>query len=186
MAKVVIVHGYTGNPDVNWLPWLKEELQKLGHEVIVPAMPHTNEPKLGEWLPYLQEVAGEPDRGTYFVGHSLGCPTILRYLEALPEGQTIGGAVLAAGFAEPIHLTELNSFVEPKWYDEKILRAIEKITLINSDNDPHIPFEMAERMRERFNAKLVTMHNAGHINRKDGYFTLPEALKEVELLTRTS
>lgn len=28
MAKVVIVHGYTGNPDVNWLPWLKEELQK--------------------------------------------------------------------------------------------------------------------------------------------------------------
>ncbi len=110
MKKVYIIHGYTGYPDKNWFPWLKLELEKLGIQVFVPAMPHTEAPQYSEWLAYLQSLVQKPDSDTYFVGHSLGCITILQYLNNLSAPIKIGGAVLVAGFSTPIHLTELNSF----------------------------------------------------------------------------
>jgi uncharacterized protein len=102
MKRVIIVHGYTGDSSKNWFPWLKAELEKLGVSVTVPQMPNTNAPVLTEWLPHLQATVGAPDTETYLVGHSLGCPTILRYLESLKNGEKTGGALLVAGFAEPL------------------------------------------------------------------------------------
>lgn len=180
MKRVFIVHGYTGFPEKNWFPWLKGELEQLGANVTVPALPHTDAPQFNEWLAALQQVVGEVDEETFFVGHSLGCPTILRLLESLPEGQKAGGAVLVAGFAEPIHLTELDDFTIDVWDDEKIKQSVAKIVLINSNNDEHVPLEMGERMRNRFNAELVVLHNAGHINEKSGHTTVPFVLEEVK------
>ncbi len=39
-------------------------------------------------------LIGNPDNETYLVGHSLGSPTILRYLESLQDDQMIGGGLL--------------------------------------------------------------------------------------------
>lgn len=180
MKRVFIVHGYTGYPDKNWFPWLKSELEKLGVEVVVPAMPNTEAPQFSEWLPHLRQLVGEVDEETYFVGHSLGCPTILRLLESLPEDHKVGGAVLVAGFAEPIHFSELDSFTAEAWNDEKIKQSVNKIILINSDNDEHVPLEMGQRMRDRFNAELVVVNNAGHINEKSGYKAVPFVLDELK------
>lgn len=181
MAKrVIIVHGYTGYPEKNWFPWLRTELEKLGVTVTVPAMPNTEAPNFNEWLPHLQQVVGTPDSDTYLVGHSLGCPTILRLLESLPDGQRVGGVVLVAGFAEPIHLTELDGFTVDSWNDEKIKQATNKIVLINSDNDEHIPLVMGERMHDRFGAELIVLHDAGHVNEKSGHSEVPFVLDELK------
>ena len=32
-----MVHGWDGNPNNHWFPWLKKELEKRGFEVHVPA-----------------------------------------------------------------------------------------------------------------------------------------------------
>lgn len=173
MKRVFIIHGYTDRPGKNWFPWLQRELEQLGAEVTVPAMPNTLAPWYHKWLNHLQQVVGEVDEDTYFVGHSLGCPTILRFLENLPEGKKAGGAVLVAGFAESIHLTQLNSFTSDQWNDDKIKRSVGEIVLINSDNDQHVPLAIGERMRDRFDAKLVVLHDAGHINEKAGYSEVP-------------
>lgn len=179
MKRVIIVHGYAGNPDKNWFPWLKAEVEKRNIEVVVPAMPGADAPEFNDWLSYLVLCVGPVDEETYFVGHSLGCPTILRLVERLPEGQKAGGAVLVAGFAEPIHFTELNGFTAQAWDDEKIKRSIGEIILVNSDNDEHVPLVMGERMRDRFDAKLVVLRAAGHINEESGYTTAPEVLVEL-------
>ncbi len=180
MKRLFIIHGYGGYPDKNWFPWLKTQVEKLGVQVSIPAMPHTETPLLSEWLPYLQQVVGDPDEETYLVGHSLGCATILRYLESLDENQRVGGAVLVASFAEPIHFKELDNFTTPKWDDEKVRRATDKITIINSDNDPHIPLAMAEHIRDRFGAKLIVIPGAGHINETSGYTEVPLVLEELK------
>lgn len=181
MKRVFIVHGYTGYPEKNWFPWLKAELEKLGLEVTVPAMPNTEAPKLNEWLPYLQETVGNPDEETYLVGHSLGSPTILRYLESLEDSQIVGGALLVAGFAEPLpHLPELDSFTAGTWDDEKVKPHAKKIAIINSDNDEAVPFFNGEHVRDRFNAELITAHSLGHINEKAGVKEVPFVLEKLK------
>src|ERR1700690_1832263 len=100
MKKVVFVHCWEGTPDQAWYPWLKKELEAKGFEVIVPQLPDTNSPRIAKWVPALAVAAGVVDDDTYFVGHSMGCETIVRYLEGLPEGQKVGGAVFIAGFFE--------------------------------------------------------------------------------------
>ena len=47
MAKrVVIIHGFQGEPMHGFRPWLKRELEARGFEVAVPAMPSPNAPKV--------------------------------------------------------------------------------------------------------------------------------------------
>lgn len=181
MKRVFIIHGYTGYPEKNWFPWLKAELDKLGLLVEVPTMPNTNAPKLNKWLQHLRQVVGVPDEETYLIGHSLGCPTILRYLESLEEKQVVGGALLVAGFAEPLpHLPELNSFTEGQWSDEKVKANTRKLAIINSDNDEAVPFFNGEHVRDRFNAELITVHNMGHINEKAGITQVPFVLAKLK------
>ncbi len=181
MKRVIIVHGYTGNPDKNWFPWLKSELEKLGIIVEVPSMPNSNNPVLDEWLPSLSEAIGVPDQDTFLVGHSLGCPTILRYLESLDGDIKIGGALLVAGFAEPLpHLPELDSFTVEKWNYENVKQHTEQLAILNSDDDESVPFFNAENVRDRFNAKLITVHGAGHINEKAGFKEVPFVLDELK------
>lgn len=174
--RAVIVHGYTGRPKRSWLPWLKEQLQVRGVETKVPGMPTPDTPKLKSWLTALKKAVGEPDDGLVLVGHSLGAPTILRYLESLPPGTKVAGVVLVAGFAEPIHLSQLDEFTSGKWNDAVITANSGRIIAINSDNDHHVPLEMAEHIRDRFGADIFILHDAGHINDKSGYTELPEAL----------
>jgi predicted alpha/beta hydrolase family esterase len=182
MKKIVIIHGYAGYPDKNWFPWLKEELESRGCKVTAPAMPHTDAPQLQEWLPCLQEVIGTPDSETYLVGHSLGCMTALRYLESLPRGSKIGGALLVAGFSRPIHFSELNNFFATPLDYAKCKESAGTITCINSTNDEHVPWVEGEIMRDKLGAKLIALENGGHINQSAGFNELPIALEEVLLM----
>jgi uncharacterized protein len=123
MKKLYIIHGYGSGSTNNWFPWLKSEVEKLGVEVIVPDMPHSDAPQFSEWLSHIQAQVINPDEETFFVGHSLGCITIIQYLNNCNPDTRIGGAVFVAGFSSPIHLTELNSFFEIPLDNEKIKKG---------------------------------------------------------------
>ncbi len=68
----------------------------------VPQLPGTDSPHIGSWIPALAEAVGLVDQDTYFVGHSMGCQAVVRYLETLPEDTEIGGVVFVAGFFRPL------------------------------------------------------------------------------------
>ncbi len=78
--RVFIIHGWEGSPQGDWFPWLKKELETKSFVVEVPIMPDTMHPTLEGWLGHLKKITGEPNENTYFIGHSLGVITILRYL----------------------------------------------------------------------------------------------------------
>ena|SRR3989338_440592 len=180
--RVIIIHGWEGTPQGNWFPWLKEQLDKLGYDAFVPIMPNPNFPVMTEWLEKLKEVAENPDQNLYLVGHSLGVIMILRYLESLTSDQQIGGVVLVAGFPEPIGYEELNSFFEKPLDYEKIKKAARRFIAIHSDNDRYVPIKNGELLRNKLNAELIIVKNAGHLNEGGGYIELPivlEKLKEI-------
>jgi predicted alpha/beta hydrolase family esterase len=110
MKRAIIVHCWEGYPGYCWYPWVKEKLEQGGFKVLVPAFPETKTPKQKKWVPYLAEQIGLPDDKLFLIGHSVGCITILRYLETLREKQRVGGVVLVAGFTDDLGFKELANF----------------------------------------------------------------------------
>ncbi len=177
--RAYIIHGWGGNPESNWFPWLKKELEAKNIKTAILAMPDSDLPKMNAWLSRMQKEIFNPDENVYLVGHSLGGIAILRYLEALPEGKQIGGAVLAAGFSESIGTKEIDNFFDKPVDYGKIKKSAKKITAINSDNDPFVPIKQGEILRDRLNAKLVILKNAYHMNWRNNFFKMPEVLDEL-------
>jgi len=187
--RVFIIHGWDGYPEEGWFPWLKSELEKRGFVVQVPAMPNPEEPKIETWIPFLSQLVGRPDENTFFVGHSIGCQTIIRYLQTLPEGAKIGGAVFVAGWYDLRNLkTGEEKRIAGPWVneprdDKKIREAINHAIAIFSDNDPFVMPENQESWKDKVEAKIIVEHNAGHFREEDGFRELPVALEAILEIT---
>lgn len=189
--RVFMIHGWSGYSDEGWMKWLRQELEKKGFEVYSLAMPNTDEPRINEWVGFLKEKVGAPDENTYFVGHSIGCQTVLRYLEKLPENKKVGGALFVAGwFNLKPEASEDEDDIEiaKPWLEtpidcKKILTHTKKFTAIFSDNDPYVPVEDAEIFKERLGARTIIQHNKGHFRGEDGIIELPVILEELLKIT---
>ncbi len=186
MKRVFIIHGWDGYPEEGWFPWLKEELEKRGFEVIVPTMPEPEEPKIEIWVPFLTKLIGTPDQNTFFVGHSIGCQAIIRYLETLPENTKIGGAVFVAGWYDLRNLeTKKEERIAGPWVntprnDEKINKIMNgEVVAIFSDNDPWVIHENQNSWRKKVGAEIIVEHNKGHFSGSDGIKELPSLLDAV-------
>ena len=81
MKTVYILHGWGFDSNMPWIKWLEAELKEKGFEVHAFDMPNTKEPKIEDWVGYLEENIKNIDEKTFFVGHSIGCQTIMRFLE---------------------------------------------------------------------------------------------------------
>jgi len=187
MKRVIIVHGWGGSPNQDWLQWLKSELESREFKVEVPEMPDTMKPKIEVWVSKLSEVVGTPDKDTYLVGHSIGCQTVLRYIQTLPEGAKVGGAVCVAGWFNLTDETwdeEYNHEIGDPWIEtpmdyEKIKSHTDKIVDIVSDNDPYVPLSDTDIFKEKLGAKVIIIKEQGHISGEDGVTELPIALEEL-------
>jgi uncharacterized protein len=184
MKRAIIVHCFGGKANYAWYPWAKIQLEAQGYEVVVPDMPHTDEPQLSEWLSTLQNLIGEPDDELVLIGHSLGTITIMRYLEALPTGQRIRKAILAAAFTDPLGIKELENFFETRLDFTAIKpKTKDAFVVIQSDNDPYISRQYGNRLQDELDAKLIIKHAAGHmsgpIDNKASCTELPEVIENL-------
>lgn len=187
IKRVFIVHGWDGHPKENWFPWLKKELEAKGFDVFVPQLPDPENPRIYNWVPKLAESVGNPDEQTYFVGHSLGCQTIARYLESLPKNKKVGGAVFVAGFFKKLTGLEDEPGVretDKHWLEtpinlEKVKSHLPKSIAIFSDNDPYVPLDNQDDFRNKLGSKIIIEHQMGHFNESAGITQLPIALESV-------
>lgn len=187
MKRAIIIHCWEGYPEYCWYPWVKNELKKLGFQVEVPLMPDTENPQLDKWLPALKKLVGNPDEDLYLIGHSLGCATIMRYLETLDENQKVGGVIFVAGFTENVGYAEIQSFFETPIDLEKVKdKSKNGFVAIQSDNDPHVDLKYADIFKEKLSAKIIIKHNAGHfsgtIEGEESCLKLSEVVESVENL----
>ena len=190
--RVFIIHRWDGKPTSDWYPWLKKELEAKGLEVIVPEMPNAEEPKIEDWVNHLKSIVGIADENTYFVGHSIGCQTIMRYLETLDEIVKVGGALFVAGWfcMKNLESEEVTEIAKP-WLEtpidlKKVKNSLNYLTVILSKNDPYnCVKENKEKFEKELNAdRVIVLKNEGHFTEDDGITELPSALNSVLELAR--
>jgi len=189
VKRVFIVHGWGGNPDAGWFKWINSELSSRGFEVHADRMPEPDNPKIEPWVNYLTKLASSPDKDTYFIGHSIGCQAILRYLEKLPENAKIGGAIFVAGWLNLKNLeTREEKDVSEPWIKSKInlgkvKNKIGKVVALFSDNDPYVSLDDSIIFKEKLGAKIIIEKNKGHYIEHET-FKIPVLLKEFIKLTK--
>src|SRR3989338_1291793 len=196
MKRGFIVHGWDGYPEEGWFPWLKKELEERsfsaqggpasGWEVHVPQLPDAGTPRIYNWVPALANAVSTPDTQTYFVGHSMGCQTIARYLETLPEGVQVGGAVFVDGFFKRLTIEQDPETQEigKHWLEtpldlKKVKSHLPKSIAIFSDDDPFVPLDNKDDFKTQLASKIIIEHQMNHFSGSRGIAEFPSALKAV-------
>jgi len=184
MKNAIIIHGTYGNPNENWFPWLKENLENVGYQVEVPSFPTPDNQSLESWM----NVFGDPEdtlnSDSVLIGHSLGATFILTILESLES--PIKAVFLVSGFLGLLDNQEFDnlnvSFSTRDFNWKKIKSNVKNIYIYHSDNDPYIPMENAKAISKNLGGKLMIIKDAGHFNSKSGYDRFDRLLVDIKNL----
>src|SRR3989344_3947440 len=185
MKRVFIIHQWMAGADGDWYTWLKNELEKKGFQVFLPQMPNQDVPVIKERVDFLSSLVGAPSEETYFIGHSIGCQVIMRYLETLPADAKVGGAIFVAGWFNLDGLEnegqEIVDIAKP-WIETpinfaKIKTICSKIEVFLSSNEPYNYVEENKKIFEdKLGAKVQIVNNRGHFMESDGVTEIPEII----------
>ena len=175
--KVYLVHGFEATPNGGWRSWVMNELRGKDIYACALPMPSPADPVCEEWVAEISRVVARGDGDAIFlVGHSLGVPAILRFLESAPEGTRIAGAVLVSGPSRTIGKSKIEHFLEKPFDYARIRSRCGTFSVIHGDNDDRVPFSHAEELSRELGADLVVVPNGGHLNGSSGFRTLPECM----------
>jgi len=137
-------------------------------------MQDTEHPKIDAWVSKLREIAGKVDEDTYFIGNSIGCQTILRYLQELPEESKVGGVLFVAGWVNLI-LKEIEKEgvmeIAKPWLETpinwaKITKHTKNFIAIFSDDDQYVPLSDSEIFKEKLGAEIIVLNKLLEISKE--------------------
>lgn len=177
--RFFIIHGTGGEPDSNWLPWLKEKLENEGHDVVIPDFPGIEDQSLESWMSNFESYRDELTDDTVFVAHSVGPAFVLNLLERGVEAEA---CFFVAGFTGLLgnRFDEPNHTITDRDFDfERIRENCDYFRLYHADDDPYVPLSKAEDLAERLDAELQVIEGGGHLSESSGYTELPELLKDI-------
>jgi len=189
MKKVFIIHGFNGEPNGGWRPWLMGELAKQNIYACALPMPRPDAPIKEEWVKTISDAVGSPNEEIFLVGHSLGVPAILRYLESLSDGQKIGGAILVSGPINEIKrdgYSYVNNFLNTPFNYRQIKNVCEKFVIIHGVDDPAVSYKEAEELAKSLSCSLIPIPNGKHLNGSAGFYKLPELLDSLSEMIKNS
>ena len=181
MKNVFIFHGTLGHPKENWIPWIKEELVKMGYKVFIPKFPTPNNQTLESWLNTLENYKEKLNHETMIIGHSLGGAFLLRVLEKSKIKINIACIIAAPIGILPIKNYEGDKpFIEKPFNFEKIKKNANQFLIFHSDNDPYVCLANGEKLSKELKTNLNFISNAGHFNEAAGYIKFPELLEKIK------
>ena len=182
MKRAVLCHCWGGHPEFIWYPYLKTNLKEAGIKVEIPVMPDTDHPIVQSWLPSFSKAVGEISEDDILIGHSLGCATVLRFLESLSEHQKVGGVIMVAGFLDDRGDSEISTFFKKEFNYERIRMHFHRFVSIHSDNDPSLKPNYLKHsyiFLSKLKAKIIIIPDGGHFSMADNCFEFPEVVNEV-------
>lgn len=182
-TKIYLIHGYTATPDSNWFQDFKTKVENETTEVCVLAMPNSQSPRFDEWIGHMQNCVNSIDENTIFIGHSLGCVTILNFLNDYNQSK-IKGLFLISGFVEKSPIVELNEFVVPE-LNYAHLKTLAPFNLsISAEDDDIVPCEYSKFLAEKLDSKFVLLKEGKHFIDRDNFTEFPYLIEEVKKMLR--
>lgn len=166
--KFVIIHGTGANPDSNWFPWLKKELENRGAQVFVPEMPIGEKQNLENWFETLREKTPfEFDKNTVLIGHSCGAAHILSILNMERE-EPVRAAILVSGFygdlpKNPEIDDYIKTFINLDFDWNLIKKNAEKIIQFHGEKDSYVPISHARDLAKKIDLELIEVKNGDHL-----------------------
>ena len=186
MKKIFIVHGYKASPQDHWFPWLKQQIEAVGHSCEIFHLEHSEQPQYDVWKHNLVQQIQTLNDDTIIVAHSLGCLTSLDFLSNALRGRKLHALFLVAGFKQKLPaLPELNVFIDQVRFDDAALRlSIDHRFLFFSNNDPFVPAPFAIQLGHLMNAQMEEVRGAGHFMASDGFTEFPQLWAKLSILLK--
>ena len=182
MINLILIHGAYGNPNENWFPWLKKELEKLDHKIYTPKFPTPQGQSLDNWEKVFANYEKYINKDTILIGHSLGVTFLLTVLEKLDV--KVKASYFVAGFVNKLNNPEFDNinrtFIEKDFCWVKIKANCENFYIFHSDNDPYVLLSEGKLIANKLNTDLTLIEDAGHFNSKAGYDKFEKLLEKVK------
>jgi predicted alpha/beta hydrolase family esterase len=175
-TKVIIIHGNQGGTgDSQWLPWLRQELEKNGIAAVSPTFPDNEEAKSSIWLPCINTLGA--DENTIIVGWSSGAVAAMRYAET----HKIKASVLVGACYTDLgdDIEKISGYYDEPWQWETIKKNQEWIAQFASVDDPIIPIEEGRFVHEKLNTEYYEFPDKFHFGWPEPMPTFPELLEVI-------
>jgi uncharacterized protein len=181
---ILLLHGYGGHRNSNWLGWLRKELQARNIPVFAPDLPESSEPILADQLAEIAKFASKLGEHPIIVAHSLGAITAVHFVVAhsLRHVRLVLVAPVVPHTAlRPSDWTPSDTYFvyQNTEIDENALNdAVSDVILFLSRTDPYIDFEPTLDYWAPFGERLTLREypSAGHFNTPAGYREFPDLL----------
>lgn len=180
--KFILFHGAFGSPESNWLPELKDKLESLGQEVIVPKFPvdewsyiekqgergTSKNQTLEHWFTIFEPIVKSfaPNEKLCFVGHSLGPVFILHVVERFHI--QLDSAIFVSPFMDKLDQWQINvaneTFYKTNFDFEALKKLIPVSYVLYSDDDPYVPKQHSILFGKALDSSLILVKRAGHMN----------------------
>jgi predicted alpha/beta hydrolase family esterase len=178
--SVLILHGWKNRrPPGHWHRWLADTLTELGHQVVYPQLPETDEPVLADWVDTAQagfDSLTGPHR--LVVAHSLGCLAWL-HLANDPERNVEADRLVLVAPPGPAFVSGAPAITDfaflPDSEGNSRSGAREGV-LVFSDNDPYDAERSSALLGEPLGLRSQLLPGQEHINFDAGYGEWPAIL----------
>lgn len=168
--KCYFIDGYGGSPAINWLDTEANELKQYFE---VQQVPITN-PELADvkqWDKDLEEAITDIEN-SYFICHSLGCITLLRYLlrhQAVPKG-----CILVSPFQQTVKgFPEFGDYFDGVEIDI-LSKKLKNSLVISAENDAIIPWQYSQTVARKLHVPFLLLPEGNHFRASDGIVEFTE------------
>jgi hypothetical protein len=179
MKNYFILHGSFSNPESNWFPWLRQEIESTkptNMEESICYVPHfptgIGFQNYYNWERVLASYvdAGLFGRETIVFAHSIAPAFVCKFL--IRNKIKVKKLVFVCGFNNYIGVAPNYDKVNKSMFCENIENVknfCKDITCIFSDNDPYVNFSAEKEFADKVADKQIVVKNGGHLNSAFGY-----------------
>lgn len=183
MKNYFLIHGSFGNPFVNWIPYLRKEIENRNLEVYTPDFPTgVDYQNFDNWNRVLKTylIAGLLGENTTIYAHSIAPSFICKFL--IENKVKVKKLIFVCGFNNYFGINEEYDTVNKTMYLDNLKEVknyCDNIICYYSKNDPYVKYEAEEEFANTLTDKQIVIDNGGHLNSESGYTEFEELLKHL-------